>query len=54
MEIDRSTLAAGDALELEGQEYVVARLGPSPLPGDRRRCVYLERGARGDSSSGSS
>jgi hypothetical protein len=23
--------------------YVVSRLGPSPLPGPKRRCAYLER-----------
>jgi hypothetical protein len=25
-----------------GRPLVVARHGRSPLPGDRRRCVYLE------------
>jgi hypothetical protein len=54
VEIDRSSLAPGDALELEGAEYIVARTGPSPLPGDRRRCAYLTRGTRGESSPGSS
>ena len=28
-------------------EYVVARIGPSPLPGDGRRCAYLVRGGPG-------
>ena len=29
----------------EGAEevYRVCKVGPSPLPGDRRRCAYLER-----------
>jgi hypothetical protein len=54
VEIDRSSFAPGDALELEGAEYIVARIGPSPLPGDRRRCAYLVRGTRGESSPGSS
>lgn len=54
VEIDESDLAPGDALELEGAEYIVARTGPSPLPDDRRRCAYLVRGTRGESSSGSS
>lgn len=54
VEIDRSSLAPGDPLELEGAEYIVARTGPSPLPGDRRRCAYLVRGTRGESSLGSS
>ena len=55
VEIDPSgRLDPGDVLELEGEEYVVARTGPSPLPGDRRRCAYLVRGARGVSAAGSS
>jgi hypothetical protein len=36
----------GGAVEVEGQEYFVARIGPSPLPRDARRCAYLTRGAR--------
>ncbi|HUQ22142.1 MAG TPA: hypothetical protein VM049_03935 [Gaiellaceae bacterium] len=32
---------AGAAVELDGEILVVLRLGPSPLPGDRRRCAYL-------------
>jgi len=51
VEIDSSALARGDALELEGEEYVVARIGPSPFPRDRRRCAYLVRGTRAESSS---
>jgi len=54
LEVERPGLAPGDAFELEGEEYVVARTGPSPLPGDRRRCAYLVRGTRGGSSPGSS
>ena len=34
---------AGDVVELDGGRYVVRRHGPSPLPGPRRRCAYLER-----------
>ena len=34
---------AGDIVELDGARYVVRRHGPSPLPGPRRRCAYLER-----------
>jgi DNA repair exonuclease SbcCD ATPase subunit len=34
----------GTTVELDGASYVVARSGPSPLPTDRRRCVYLELG----------
>jgi len=33
----------GAALELDDGVFVVLRLGPSPLPGDRRRCAYLEQ-----------
>ena len=33
----------GAALELEGGVFLVLRLGPSPLPGDRRRCAFVER-----------
>ena len=32
----------GERLRVEEQWYRVLRLGPSPLPGDRRRCVFLE------------
>jgi hypothetical protein len=53
VEIDKSA-APGEALELEGEEYVVVRIGPSPLPRDRRRCAYLARGTRGQPSPGSS
>jgi hypothetical protein len=35
--------ARGDLLDLDDAGFSVLRLGPSPLPGDRRRCVYLER-----------
>jgi predicted nucleic acid-binding Zn-ribbon protein len=34
---------AGDIVEVDGGRYVVRRHGPSPLPGPRRRCAYLER-----------
>ncbi len=32
----------GERVELEGRTYRVTRLGPSPLPGDDRRCAFLE------------
>jgi hypothetical protein len=51
VEIGRSAFAPGDPLELEGEEYVVARVGPSPLPRDRRRCAYLVRGTRDEALS---
>lgn len=48
-ELDGVQLAPGATLSLEGDEYVVSRVGPSPLPADARRCAYLVRGARGGS-----
>lgn len=54
VEIEQVELATGMTLELDGVQYVAARVGPSPLPGDRRRCAYLVLGARGASSSGGS
>ena len=32
----------GEVLELDGTRYRVTRSGRSPLPGDDRRCAYLE------------
>jgi hypothetical protein len=31
------------SVELDGGTFVVLRLGPSPLPGDRRRCAFVEQ-----------
>jgi septal ring factor EnvC (AmiA/AmiB activator) len=53
-EIHPTPLVAGEAYELDGDLYDVARVGPSPLPTDNRRCAYLVRGARDISSEGSS
>jgi hypothetical protein len=36
----------GETLELDGGRFRVVRLGPSPLPGDGRRCAFLEREER--------
>ena len=33
----------GAVLELDGGSFVVLRLGPSPLPGDLRRCAFVEQ-----------
>jgi hypothetical protein len=33
---------AGEEIELDGQRFVVTKLGPSPYPGDERRCAYLQ------------
>jgi DNA repair exonuclease SbcCD ATPase subunit len=34
---------AGSELVLAGDRFTVTRTGPSPLPGDDRRCAFLER-----------
>lgn len=54
VEIDGRRLDAGDPVEVDGETFVVARVGPPPLPGDRRRCAYLERGASGSAGPGGS
>jgi hypothetical protein len=53
-EIAPTPLIRGQPFELEGDQYEVVRIGPSPLPHDMRRCAYLVRGVRGSSSDGSS
>lgn len=35
--------APGADIELDGERFLVVRLGPSPLPGDRRWCAFVER-----------
>lgn len=55
VELDPTQLAPGLELDVRDETYVVTRVGPSPLPGDVRRCAYLVRGNRArDGSSGSS
>jgi hypothetical protein len=36
--------AVGAEVELEGESrrLVVTKVGPSPLPGDERRCAYVQ------------
>ena len=46
LETESRALTAGSVIEVEGQGYVVARLGPAPLPADRRRCAYVEPTSR--------
>ncbi len=43
LERDGPPPVGGAVLELDGDAFGVLRLGPSPLPGDRRRCAFLER-----------
>jgi hypothetical protein len=54
VEIDRPGIGPGDSLELDEEEYVVLRVGPSPLSGDPRRCAYLVLGPRRSGADGSS
>ena len=32
----------GHEIEEDGGRLRVSKIGPSPLPGDRRRCAYLQ------------
>jgi hypothetical protein len=32
----------GDEIEEDGTQLQVSKIATSPLPGDRRRCVYLQ------------
>ena len=43
VERDGAPPARGDLLAFDEVGFSVLRLGPSPLPGDWRRCAYLER-----------
>jgi hypothetical protein len=39
---DGDASSPGERIVFDGSERAVAKLGPSPLPGDDRRCAYLE------------
>ena len=39
-ERDGEAPAVGERFEEDGKRLEVAKVGSSPLPGDRRRCVY--------------
>jgi hypothetical protein len=41
-ERDGELPALGSVLEEEDGRMIVTRVGPSPLPGDDRRCAYLQ------------
>lgn len=43
VELERPPPAGRDVVELPEGVFRVLRLGPSPLPGDLRRCAFLER-----------
>ncbi len=43
VERDGAAPGRGERVDVEGTPFRVVRLGPSPLPGDRRRCAFLER-----------
>jgi hypothetical protein len=47
VELEPAPLAPGVTFDVNDQTFVVVRVGPSPLPGDPRRCAYLVRGTRG-------
>jgi hypothetical protein len=47
VERDGATPTAGEVVELDGESFVVSRVGRSPLPYDRRSCVYLMRDGAG-------
>ena len=49
-ELEPTTVTPGTTLQLDARDYVVARVGPSPLPGDDRRCAYLVPGVGSDAS----
>jgi hypothetical protein len=46
VELAEPPTGRGASIVLDGVEYVVGRVGPSPLPGDGRRCAYLVASSR--------
>ena len=42
VERDDGPVEAGATIEVDGRRFRVVRLGAAPLPGDRRRCAFLE------------
>ena len=41
VERDGEPPALGEAIDVDGRTERVAKIGPSPLPGDPRPCAYL-------------
>jgi len=39
--LDVTPPAVGESVEIDGERFEVARVGPSPLPADGRPCVFL-------------
>lgn len=55
LDLEHELVSTGSIVDVAGENYVVSRTGPSPLPGDSRRCAYLVRGGpEGPGSGGSS
>jgi predicted RNase H-like nuclease (RuvC/YqgF family) len=54
VEIEPAVLTAGYSFGVDDVEYIVARIGRSPLPHDGRQCAYLVRGRDGLSAPGGS
>ncbi|MGH3132867.1 MAG: hypothetical protein ACRDNY_03845 [Gaiellaceae bacterium] len=54
VDVRPTVVRSGAALTIEDETYDVARVGPSPLPGDTRRCAYLVLGPRRGLPSGGS
>ena len=43
VERDGDPPGVGSEVDLDGESLRVTKVGPSPLPGDRRLCAYLGR-----------
>jgi hypothetical protein len=41
VERDGDAPSVGEEIDVEGRAQRVTKLGPSPLPGDRRTCAFL-------------
>jgi hypothetical protein len=41
VEQDGDAPAMGAEVEVDGKQYHVTKLAPSPLPGDKRTCAYI-------------
>ena len=54
VELEPTPVAPGLVIDVGDEQFVVARIGRSPLPADERRCAYLVRGRDRDASVGSS